>query len=334
MKNLKAYWFLMIGLLLFGLIVGPSQSMAYSGEGQKDLILKSGTVSPPKETMSQTAIKFAERLKKRTNGKIQITHYADSQLGKEQQMLESIKTGAIAMMVTGTGASKVFENINLPYLFRDGDHAMKVLEGAGFREQWAKEYFEKTGVLIFDWVYRGFRHCTFSKTPVRTAADVKGMKLRVPSLPIFVETWQAVGARPTPVAGAEMYLALRQGVVDGQENPLDTPLALSLWEVQKYLVLTGHVFSVGWPYLSGQVWQNLTPETRKVWLDTWKEVAAEMKGDVTKIEQECISTWKSKGGVIIEPDVESFREATKEVWKKFAPQVWGQGVYEKIKAIQ
>lgn len=318
-------------VILFSLIVVPTLGIAYSGEGQKALILKSGSVPNAKDAMSQAGIRFAERMKQKTNGKIQITHYPDSQLGKERQMFESIRTGSMAMLISGMTASNLFKIIVLPYLFRDRDHVTKVLDGE-IMEEWARRDLEKTGIYVFGWVYRGFRHCTFTKVPVRTPADMKGMKFRVPEDPVWLETWLAVGARPTPVAGGELYLALKQGVVDGQENTLDSIIALSMWEVQKYLVLTGHACAVGWPQVSRQIWESLTPETRKVWVDTWKEVSEELKKEIVIQEQEFVATWKGKGGTVIEPDMETFREATKEVWKKFAPQTWGTGVYEKIKS--
>lgn len=115
---------------------------------------------------------------------------------------------------------------------------------------------------------------------------------------------------------------------------MDSIIALNLFEIQKYLVLTNHVFSAGWAQLSEKVWQDLTPETRKVWLETWKEVAEGIKREMIDKEQEYISIWKSKGSTVINPDIEAFREATKEVWKKFAPEAWGPGVYEKIKAMR
>ena len=331
MKRQMMNCFLVSFSILFGLIAASTQGIAYSGEGQKALILKSGSVPTAKDAMSQAGIRFAERMKQKTNGKIQITHYPDSQLGKERQMFESIRTGAMAMTVSGMTASNLFKIVVLPYLFRDRDHVTKVLDGE-ITEEWARRDLEKTGFYVFGWVYRGFRHCTFAKVPVRTPADMKGMKFRVPEDPVWLETWLAVGARPTPLAGGELYLALKQGVVDGQENTLDSIMALSMWEVQKHLVLTGHACAVGWATLSKQIWENLTPETRRVWIDTWKEVSEELKREMVIQEQEFVAGWRSKGGTVIEPDVGAFREATKDVWKKFAPQTWGEGVYEKIKA--
>lgn len=320
-------------LILFGLSAGSSQPMAYTGEGQKTLILRSGSEGQFTDAMSLAGFRFAERMKQKTNGKIQITHYAASQLGTWRQMLESIKGGAMAMMVSGVTGSPIYDAINLPYLFRDLDHVDKVTSSP-IGAELAHKLVEKTGIRIFGWVYRGYRHCTFTKVAVRTPADMKGMKFRVPETPVYLETWRAVGARPTPMAWAEVYTGLQQGTIDGQENPFDIIISASLFEVQAYLVLTGHVFPPGWGQMSEKVWQDLTLETQKVWIETWNEVSREVREELLKLEVKYLETWKAKGGVIIEPNLAAFREATKDVWKKFAPKAWGEGVYEKIQAMR
>jgi len=331
MEKQKRYHFLVSILFLSLLIGGPSLSMAaYSGEGQQTLILKSGNEGATRDLTSQAGIKFAERMKQRTNGKIQITHFPEGQLGKWSQMLESVKTGSMAILYNPP-TSKSFYIFDLPYLFRDVNHVTKVMDGE-IMEEFSKREFEKTGIYFFGWSYMGFRHSTFGKVSVRTPADMKGMKFRSPPHPIMLEIFKAMGARPTPIPFGELYLALRQGVVDGAEGTIDILTNINLFEVQKYLVLTGHSFIANHAHLNANVWRSLTPETRKVWIDTWREVAEETKKETLNKEQEQISLWKSKGVTVIEPDVEAFREATKDVWKGFLTEPWEREVYEKIKA--
>jgi tripartite ATP-independent transporter DctP family solute receptor len=334
MEKQKMYHFLVILLFLFVLIGGPSLSMAaYSGEGQKVLILKSGSEGPTNDIGTQAAIRFAEEMKQRTNGKIQITHFPDSQLGKWQQMLESIKAGGMAMMFSPGGGSKEFYVTQLPYLFRDVNHVKKVMDGE-IREEWAKKHLEKTGIYIFGGINVGFRHCIFGKVPVRTPADMKGMKFRVPQDPNFIEIFTTLGARPTPIPFGELYLALRQGVVDGTDSHLDIIIQAKMWEVQKYLVLTGHMLTPFWAHMNGPIWQSLTPETQKVWTDTWKDVTEWVKKEMINKEEKNISLWKSNGGIVIEPDIEAFQEATKDVWKKLLSEPGEIEAYEKIKALR
>jgi TRAP-type transport system periplasmic protein len=333
MKRGKIGCALVTAVFALMLLGGSSFATAYTGEGQKTLVLKSGSEGPVHELGTQGAVRFAELMKQRTNGKIQITHYADSQLGKWQQMLESVKVGSIAMVFTPAGGSEDFYMMLYPYIFRDSDHAANVLQGT-IREEWSKKHMEKTGIYIFGGFNAGFQHCVFAKVPVRTPADMKGMKFRVPQDRIFVETFNAIGARPTPIPLGELYLALRQGVADGSAGLLDVLINFNMYDVAKYLVLTNHMFQPLWAHTNGELWQSLTPETQKVWMDTWKEVAAWVGKEVKDREAKNIALWKSKGGAVIEPDVAAFREATKDVWKKLATRPEQRETYEKIQAIR
>ncbi|HEX2964246.1 MAG TPA: TRAP transporter substrate-binding protein [Syntrophorhabdaceae bacterium] len=333
MKNVGRGYVWAVCMMVFLLTAAGTVKAAYTGDGQKTLILKSGSEGPPNELGTQGAARFAELMKQRTNGKIQITHYPDSQLGKWQQMLESVKTGSLAIVYTPAGGSEDFYMMLYPYVFRDSEHAAKILQGS-IREDWSKKHMEKTGIYIFGGLNAGFQHCIFAKAPVRTPADMKGMKFRVPQDKIFVETFQALGARPTPIALGELYLALRQGVADGAAGLLDVFINFNMYDVSKYLVLTGHMFQPLWAHMNGQLWQNLTPETKKVWLDAWKEVAAWAEKEGKDREAKNIALWKSKGGIIVEPDVKAFRESTKDVWKKLVTRPEEKEAYEKIQAVQ
>jgi TRAP-type transport system periplasmic protein len=333
MEKHKTRYLVVSIFCLFVVFGGPSLLMAYTGEGQKALVLKSGSEGPANELGTQGAVRFAELMNQRTNGKIQITHYADSQLGKWQQMLESVKAGSLAIVYTPAGGSEDFYMMIYPYIFRDADHAAKVLGGT-IREEWAKKHMEKTGIYIFGGLNAGFQHCVFAKVPVRIPADMKGMKFRVPQDRAFVETFQAIGARPTPIPLGELYLALRQGVADGAAGLLDVLINFNMYEVAKYLVLTNHMFQPLWAHMNGQLWQSLTPETQKVWIDTWNEVAAWAGREVRDREVKNIALWKTKGGTVIEPDVAAFREATKDVWKKLATKPGEKETYERIQAVR
>jgi TRAP-type transport system periplasmic protein len=331
METLKTHHFVVGMVCLLLLIGGPSLGMPYSGEGQKALILKIGAEIPFNDPISQAPIRFAERMKERTKGKIQMTYFAESQLGKWQQMLESVKTGNQAMLFSPAGGSKEFYVIQLPYLFRDLDHASKVMDGE-IREGWAKSHLEKTGIYTFGWQFGGWQSMFYTKVAARTPADMKGMKFRVPQDKIFMETFQAIGARPTPIPFGELYLALRQGVVDGLAMPTGPVVALKFWEVLKHGALTHHMISAFLIHLNGQVWQSLTPETQKLWVDTWKEVTKEVSKAVMDKERDDVSLLKSNGVTFVEPNIEAYREATKEVWKRMLTEPAEFEAFEKIKA--
>jgi tripartite ATP-independent transporter DctP family solute receptor len=324
--------YLMVAILCSVILIGgPSLLSAYTGEGQKALVLKIGSEIPGNDPVSQAPMLFAERMTKRSNGKIQITYFPESQLGKWQQMLESVKAGSLAMAFTPAGGSKEFYVIQLPFLFRDLDHAAKVMDGE-IREGWAQKHLEKTGIYIFGWQFGGWQSMFFSKIPVRTPVDMKGMKFRVPQDKIFIETFEAIGARPTPIPFGELYLALRQGVADGLTVPTQPVVALKFWEVVKYGTLTHHMISAFLIHLNGDIWKSLTPETKKLWMDTWKEVTAEVNKLIMDKEREDVALLKSKGMVFTEPNIEAFRDATKDVWKKMLSEPAELEAYEKIKA--
>ena len=331
MENQKTRYLAVAILCSVILIGGPSLLSAYTGEGQKALILKIGSEIPGNDPVSQAPMLFAERMTKRSNGKIQITYFPESQLGKWQQMLESVKAGSLAMAFTPAGGSKEFYVIQLPFLFRDLDHAAKVMDGE-IREGWAQKHLEKTGIYIFGWQFGGWQSMFFSKIPVRTPVDMKGMKFRVPQDKIFIETFEAIGARPTPIPFGELYLALRQGVADGLTVPTQPVVALKFWEVVKYGTLTHHMISAFLIHLNGDIWKSLTPETKKLWMDTWKEVSAEVNKLIMDKEREDVALLKSKGMVFTEPNIEAFRDATKDVWKKMLSEPAELEAYEKIKA--
>ena len=130
MKDVRRGYVWAVCMLGFLLFAADTVNAAYTGEGQKTLVLKSGSEGPPNELGTQGAVRFAELMKQRTNGKIQITHYPDSQLGKWQQMLESVKTGSLAIVYTPAGGSEDFYIMLYPYVFRDSDHAAKILQGS------------------------------------------------------------------------------------------------------------------------------------------------------------------------------------------------------------
>jgi tripartite ATP-independent transporter DctP family solute receptor len=331
MEKQKTRYLVVAILCSIILIGGPSLLSAYTGEGQKALILKIGSEIPGNDPVSQAPMLFAERMTKRSNGKIQITYFPESQLGKWQQMLESVKAGSLAMAFTPAGGSKEFYVIQLPFLFRDLDHAAKVMDGE-IREGWAQKHLEKTGIYIFGWQFGGWQSMFFSKIPVRTPVDMKGMKFRVPQDKIFIETFEAIGARPTPIPFGELYLALRQGVADGLTVPTQPIVALKFWEVVKYGTLTHHMISAFLIHLNGDVWKSLTPESKKLWMDTWKEVTAEVNKVIMDKEREDVALLKSKGMVFTEPNIEAFRETTKDVWKKMLTEPAEFEAYEKIKA--
>jgi TRAP-type C4-dicarboxylate transport system substrate-binding protein len=170
--------------------------------------------------------------------------------------------------------------------------------------------------------------------PIRTPADFKGMKLRAPEIPVVVAGVKALGASPVVIAFPELYTALQQGTADGWEAPVGNMYDSKFYEIAKNLSVVNWTFNCNELLVNDDVWQKMTPETQKIVRDTWKEVAAETSNKIAEEEKTTIEEMKKHGVQVLYPDPAPFREATKNVWKDFAPKIWGPGVYEKVQATQ
>src|ERR1700693_3016021 len=180
-----------------------------------------------------------------------------------------------------------------PFIFRDFNHWQAFRNGPVFREV-AKGYEDKSGHKIVGYTYYGQRHLTANKM-VTKPEDMKGMKLRVPDAPLFVMFPRAVGANPTPIAFAEVYLALQNGTVDAQENPLTTIEAKKFYEVQKYIILTGHIIDSLATQVAPHVWSKLSDPEKKIFTDVTLEAAASATADIQKREGELADEFRKKG---------------------------------------
>lgn len=311
----------------------PAGSGSTSAPAPTPLKLKSADVVAMTSPYTTGMNQFAKLMQERTNGRIQITHFPAGQLGNDAAIVEGIKLGTIDIGMVGTVASKVTDALYLPFLFEDSDHMWKVLNGE-IGDQLKARFEKEVGIKLVGYVYFAPRVLTTKTKPIKTPKELKGLKIRVPLIPPMVSTWKALGASPTPLAFTELFTALQQGTVDGQENPLEIIYNNSFFEVQKYVIETNHALPVRFLVTNNDVWNKLSREEQKVFLTTWQEVAASIEEEYKKNEDKWRSELKSKGMIFVHPDVAAFREATKDVWKEFAPAAWGDGVYEKIQALR
>src|SRR6185369_16548043 len=233
------------------------------------------------------ALWAAEEVKKRTNGRIQIEVFPASTLGKETDINQALSLGTVDIIYTGMAfAGREYPPMSIasgPFIFRDYPHWQHFREGPVFREV-AGGYEKKTGHHIVGYTYYGQRHLTANKM-VQKPEDMKGMKLRVPDAPLFVMFPRAVGANPTPIAFAEVYLALQNGTVDAQENPLPTIDAKKFYEVQKYIILTGHITDGLVTIVGAPAWAKLAPPDRKIFEEVLKEASAKATSEIIEIEK-------------------------------------------------
>ena len=253
----------------------------------------------------------AEEIKKRTNGKFEIQVFPASSLGKETDINQGMQLGTVDMIISGPSfAARSYPRLGIayyPFIFRDADHQAAYSKSAVFKEM-VDGYREKTGIQILAYTYYGARHTT-SKTAFTDCAGMKGLKIRVPDVPTYTATPRACGANPTPIAFAEVYLALQNKTVDAQENPLTTIEAKKFYEVQKAIMLTGHIVDGLTTQVAPHVWSKLTDAEKKIFSDVALEAAARATAQIKKREAELVDEFKKKGIGIHTVNRQSFVDA-------------------------
>jgi tripartite ATP-independent transporter DctP family solute receptor len=273
--------------------------------------LKWAHVYETSEPFHTASVWAAQEINKRTNGRYQIDVYPASQLGKEADINQGLSLGSVDIIISGSSfAAKSYPPIGVtyyPYTFRDADHLLAYTKSDVFKEL-AKGYEDKTGHHIVAVTYYGVRH-TSSNRPIKTCADMKGRKMRVPDVPAYLAMPRACGANTAPIAFAEVYLALQNGTVEAQENPLTTIEAKKFYEVQKYIVLTGHIVDHLNTIISANLWKKLSEEDRKIFTDVAQEAAAKASAEIKVNEAKLVDFFKQKGLTVTEVNKDEFRDA-------------------------
>jgi len=326
---MKRWAGVLTGMALFCFLVA---SAASAGEA---MVMKWGIVLQPEHPFVLGMKKTAETVAQKTNNRIQIQVFPSAQLGTGKDMIEAVVFGSQAMATEGAAMfsqwSPRLSIMEAPYIFRDVDHMYKVMKGP-IGQEMQDELVTKRGLRSLGVLYYGVRQLTANK-PVTKPEDVKGMKLRVPEVPLYLEMARAWGANPTPMAFAELYLALKQGTVDAQENPIPTINSGKFYEVQKYLVLTGHIMVPQFHAISDKLWKSLSAADQKILQDAVDEGITFSNEMLIKQEQSLVDEFKKKGMQVITPDVEAFRKASMAAIPKLEEK-WGKGLYEKIAAVR
>src|SRR6201746_2817624 len=308
-----------------------------AGPASAQTKLKWAHVYETSEPYHTEALWAADEIKKRTSGKYEIGVFPASQLGNENQINEALGLGTVDMIYTGVAfAGSIHKSIaitNAPFVLRDFDHFMAYRASPLFR-QIAKGYEDKTKHKVITLTYYGQRHVTANKA-INKPEDMKGMKLRVPPAPLFLMFTKSVGANATPIAFAEVYLALQQGTVDGQENPLPTIMAKKFYEVQSHIILTGHITESLVTVLGSHVWTKLTPDEQKIFAEVLKEAASHATDKIAAAERTLAAEFKKLGKTVVEPDREAFRKAAIPLHNDAAAGAgWTQAQYDEPEALK
>ncbi len=321
-KGIIALLFLFLMTILAG--CGGDKKATVPAKAEFKAQLKLATMTPLSHTYNQGANKFAELVKERSKGRIEVKVYSDGQLGKgERELLEAIQQGTVDVYVGSTAPISNFTAsmgiLDIPFLFRDYAHADKVLDGpVGLA---LLTDVEKSGLKGLAFWENGFRNLTNSKIAVKTPADAKGMKIRTQENKIHLKAWQTAGVNPVPMAWGEVFGALQQKVIDGQENPIAVIYSAKINEVQKFLSLTQHVYSPAVVIVSLKKWQGMPKEDQEMLMKTAREVAQYQRKLGRDAEEKQIGELAAKGmNVTKDVDKAAWQKAMQPAFAEFSAQ--------------
>jgi tripartite ATP-independent transporter DctP family solute receptor len=308
---------------------------AFAGPAAAQTKLKWAHVYETNEPYHTEALWAAEEIKKRTNGKYEIGVFPASQLGNENQINEGLGLATLDMIYTGVAfAGSIHKPIaitNAPFVLRDFDHWMAYRNSRLFRDI-AKGYEDKTRHKVITLTYYGQRMVTANKA-ITKPEDMKGMKLRVPPAPLFLMFTKSVGANATPIAFAEVYLALQQKTVDGQENPLPTIMAKKFYEVQTHVMLTGHITESLLTIVGSHVWPKLSDAEKKIFEEVLGEAALRATKQIRDSEQKTADELRKLGKTVVEVDRAAFRAAALPLHNDGSGG-WSQAEYDALQAVK
>jgi len=279
--------------------------------------LKWAHVYETSEPFHTESVWAAEEIGKRTEGRYKIDVFPASQLGKEADLNQGLKLGTVDIIISGSSfAAREYAPIGVtyfPYIFRDPAHLIAYTKSDVFKRL-AQGYEEASGNHITAVTYYGTRHTT-SNRPITKCADMQGLKMRVPDVPAYLAMPRACGANTTPIAFAEVYLALQNGTVEAQENPLTTIEAKKFYEVQKHIVLTGHIVDHLNTLISKTLWSQLSDTDKQIFTEVMQQAAERATKIIEEREQKLVGTFKEKGIDVVEVDKSDFEKTVNETVK-------------------
>jgi tripartite ATP-independent transporter DctP family solute receptor len=306
---------------------------ALSSAAGAQTVLKIGYATSKESHYGVGSTVFCDEVEKGTQGRYKCQHFPNSALGGEREEIEAVQLGTQDLVNTSSGPLGNFvpdvKIFDIPFLFRGYDHARKVMDGPIGQDVLKK--MQAKGLIGLAWTENGFRHMTNNKHPIVSAGDAAGLKMRTMENKVHMEGYKTFGILPTPMPFPELFTALQQGTVDGQENPIPVILSSKFSQVQKYLSLTGHVYSPAVIILSPKVWDKLSEADKKVFVEAAQKGAAAQRKKVNDDEANGIAQLKKDGMQVVENvNGESFRKAVAPAYAQFAKEFGA----DKIAAIQ
>jgi tripartite ATP-independent transporter DctP family solute receptor len=320
---------LMIVATLLVLAFGPQAALAAKK-------LKWAHVYETSETFHKWALWAAAEIEKKTNGKYHIEVYPASSLGKEADIVQGLSLGTVDIVYAGAAfVANTYGPLGIaeaPFVFRDFDHWKNFAKSDLFADFAAGYHDASKGNQVTSVTYYGAR-CVTSNKPINSPADMKGLKIRVPNAPLYLMFTEAMGANAAPIAFAEVYLALQQGVVDAEENPLPTIKAKKFYEVQKYINMTQHIVNNLVTIVGAPTWKKLSADEKIIFTDAMLEAAAKNSAEVRQQEDDLKPWFEEKGIIINNVDRQPFMDAVKPHIN--GPRAtWSKADYDRLEAIE
>jgi tripartite ATP-independent transporter DctP family solute receptor len=305
------------GALVCGLICFCIFGIAVNNAGAV-ITMKFSHYVDESHPLHKAAMQFAERVAERTNGEVKVTVYPANTLGSPPEQCEQVHLGVLDMSLNTQGQTEYYVKASatpqIPFIFDDYDHAHRTVDGPAM--EWMAPKFKEAGMIVLaNWEW-GFRNITNNKRPINTPDDVKGLKIRVPPEFHLQALFESLGAVVTKIAWPELYMALAQDVVDGQENPLSAIYYQKFYEVQRYLALTRHTYSCSMHLISTKSWAKLNDEQKKIFKEESKRAGDFAREVLNNEEKDLIAKMKKAGLQVTEPDPAPFRVAAKPAYEK------------------
>lgn len=314
-------------------LLGAALTAISFGSVNAQTALKLGYSLAPTSHYGVGATAMGEELERLSDGKFTIEQFPANALGGEREMVEGAQIGTVDLVVTSTGPVGNFVPdtllTDIPFLFRDYDHAHAVLDGP--IGQAILDQFPDHGLVGLAWGENGFRNLTNSVRPIRTPEDSRGLKVRTMENQVHMQAFEQLGVLPTPMAFPELFTALQQGTVDGQENPIGVILSANFSQVQKHLSLTQHVYSPALIIMSPSVWDGLSEEEQGWFKEAAAAGAAAMRAKAREDADNGVAQLQAQGMEVVEDvDRAAFEEALQPVFAKFAER-FGQEKIDEIR---
>ena len=323
-------------LLFLALSLIVSASLA----GEKGTVIKLGHPKGVNTPINRACEWIAKEVAEKTGGALTVEVFPAGQLGFERDLVEGLTQGTVDMAWSSTALVGNFEEplalFSLPYVFRDYDHVHKTV--AGEIGQTILDNLRKNqGIRALAFHDQGFRHVWNNQKPIFTVDDIKGMKLRGPESPIYLDTFRLLGVNITPISWGETYTAIQTGVVVGLEQPMEEIVASKYYEIVKYGSFSRHMFAGGLLMIREDLFQSLPEDQRKILVDACKESEVFNNNAVTEYEKKYIEELRSKGmelNDIADKEMEKFAEAMKPLYQKYASKLGGDDIVDRVRAIR